>query len=128
VAQPEITSSAPNRLRALWEARVGGIGLVMGLMPHVLHHAGFLVGTALIADSGGTAIFGLLGLLFSLPMLMRLHKRFGTRKAPALALGIFAVMFTISTYVIGPAMSRTGNADPSSVPTIDHNSHHLSQP
>lgn len=128
MAQPEITPSAPNRLSALWEARVGGIGLVMGLLPHVLHHVGFFVGTALIAGSGGTAIFGLLGLLLSLPMLMRLHKRFGTWKAPAIALAIFAAMFAISTYVIGPAMSGTGNADPSSVPTIDHNSHHSSQP
>lgn len=124
MTEPEITPSTPNRLSALWEARVGGIGLVMGLLPHVLHHVGFFVGTALIAGSGGTAIFGLLGLLLSLPMLMRLHKRFGTWKAPAIALAIFTAMFTISTYVIGPSMSGTGNSGPSSVPTIDHNSHH----
>jgi predicted PurR-regulated permease PerM len=96
----------------------------MGLLPHVLHHVGFFVGTALIAGSGGTAIFGLLGLLLSLPMLMRLKKRFGTWKAPALALAIFAVMFAISTYVIGPAMSGSGNADTSPASTIDHKSHH----
>lgn len=128
MAQPESTPSAPNRLRAVWEARVGGIGLVMGLLPHVLHHVGFFVGTALIAGSGGTAIFGLLGLLFSFPMLMRLHTRFGTWKAPAIALASFAVMFTISTYVIGPAIGGTGNINPPSAPTIDHNSHHRSQP
>ena len=125
MAQPEITPpSAPHRLRAMWEARVGAIGLVMGLLPHVLHHVGFFVGTALIAGSAGTAIFGLLGLLFSLPMLMRLHKRFGTWKAPALALAIFAMMFTISTYVIGPAIRGTGTTNTTTVPTIDHNSHH----
>ena len=125
MAQPKIAPpSAPHRLRAMWEARVGAIGLVMGLLPHVLHHVGFFVGTALIAGATGTAIFGLLGLLFSLPMLMRLRKRFGTWKAPALALGVFAVMFTISTYVIGPAISGTGTNNPSTVPTIDHNSHH----
>jgi len=97
-------SAANSRFQALWDSRVGGVGLVMGLLPHVLHHLGFFIGTALIAGSGGTAIFGALGLLFSVPMLLRLRKRFNTWRAPAIALLIFATMFALSTYFIGPMM------------------------
>ena len=99
--------TARERLHALWDSRVGAVGLVMGLLPHVMHHAGFLVGTALIAGASGTALFGLLGLLVSIPMLLRLRRRFGTWKAPALGLFIFVAMFSFSTFVLGPAMRGT---------------------
>lgn len=109
-----------DRFRALWDARIGGTGLVMGLLPHVLHHAGFLVGTALIAGSGGTALFGALGFLVSVPMLLRLRRRFGTWRAPAIGLLIFAAMFSLSAFVIGPTM----NGNPTSVSNMDHAGHH----
>ena len=35
-----------SRLQALWHALVGAVGLIMGLLPHVLHHIGLLAGTA----------------------------------------------------------------------------------
>jgi hypothetical protein len=97
-----------DRLRALWDSRVGGIGLAMGLLPHVMHHVGFLVGTALIAGAGGTTLFGVLGFLVSIPMLLRLRRRFGTWKAPAIGLLIFIAMFSFSTFVIGPTMRGSG--------------------
>lgn len=90
--------------RDQWDARVGGIGLATGLLPHVLHHAGLLVGTALIAGSVGTALFGALGFLASIPMLLRLHRRFGTWKAPVIGLIAFSLMFLLSTFVLGPVM------------------------
>jgi len=90
--------------RDQWDARVGGMGLAMGLLPHVLHHAGLLVGTALIAGSVGTALFGALGFLASIPMLLRLRRPFGTWKAPAFGLFIFVLMFLLSTLILGPAM------------------------
>jgi hypothetical protein len=61
-----------GRLHALWQTVVGAVGLIMGLLPHVLHHIGLLAGTALVAGSGGTALFGALGILASVPMLVRL--------------------------------------------------------
>lgn len=67
-----------GRLHALWHTVVGAVGLVTGLLPHVLHHIGLLAGTALVAGSGGTALFGALGLLASVPMLVRLYRRFGS--------------------------------------------------
>jgi len=111
-------------MRALWNAIVGGIGLLVGLLPHVLHHVGLLVGAALIAGSAGTALFGALGFLASIPLLLRLRRRFGTWRAPAIGLLIFAAMFALSTFVIGPAMSMAGGAQPASVPMVDHAGHH----
>jgi len=99
-------SPSKSRLQAIWDSRVGGIGLLVGLIPHLLHHLGFLVGTALIAGSGGTALFGALGLLSSLPMLIRLRRRFNTLKAPAIALVFFALMFALSNYFIGPMLGH----------------------
>ena len=119
-----------GRLRSLWSALVGGIGLLMGLLPHVLHHVGFLAGTALVAGSGGTALFGALGFLASIPFLLRLRRRFGTWRAPAIGLSIFAAMFALSTFVIGPAFSGSSGAGgsggdkPGPVPSVDHTGHH----
>jgi len=113
-----------NRLRALWNALVAGIGLVMGVVPHVLHHVGLLAGTALVAGSGGTALFGALGFLASIPFLLRLHRRFGTWHAPAIGLLIFTAMFSLSTFVIGPAISGTSNVAPAPITNVDHQKHH----
>ena len=116
-----------DRLRSLWSALVGGIGLLVGLLPHVLHHVTLLAGTALVAGSGGTALFGALGLLASVPLLLRLRRRFGTWRAPAIGLLIFAAMFSLSTFVIGPAISGAsdgGGSTPGPVPSVDHTGHH----
>lgn len=113
-----------HRLRAWWNALVAGIGFLVGLLPHVLHHVGALAGTALVAGSGGTALFGVLGLVASVPFLLRLRRKFGTWRAPAIGLLIFAAMFSLSTFVIGPALSMAGGAKPASVPMVDHAGHH----
>jgi hypothetical protein len=124
MAQEEIGLTWRDRLLAMWNALVGGIGMAMGLLPHILHHVGFLAGTALVAGSGGTALFGALGFLFSVPMLLRLRRRFGSWRAPAIALLIFAAMFSLSAFVIGPAISGGSNATPTSVPNPGHSGHH----
>jgi hypothetical protein len=125
--------AARSPLSALWSAVVGAVGVVVGLAPHVLHHVGFLVGTALVAGAGGTVLFGLLGLAASLPLLWRLRRRFDSWWAPGIALAVFVAMFSLSTFVIGPRI--TGGADvgsPSSPPATqpaagsggEHASHH----
>jgi hypothetical protein len=124
MAQEEIGLTWRDRLLAMWNALVGGMGMAMGLLPHILHHVGFLAGTALVAGSGGTALFGALGFLFSVPMLLRLRRRFGSWRAPAIALLIFAAMFSLSAFVIGPAISGGSNATPTSVPNPGHSGHH----
>lgn len=104
------TGRSGSWTRSVWHAVSGAIGTITGLAPHVLHHVGFLAGTALVAGTAGTALFGALGLLAATPMLIRLHRRFHTWRAPAIALAIFTAMFALSAFVIGPAI--TGNSDP----------------
>ena len=125
LATPSSTSTAnePSWLRERWNAAAGIVGVVVGLAPHVLHHVGVLAGTALVAGSGGTALFGALGLVLSVPMLLRLRRRFGNWTAPAIGLTVFTAMFALSAWVIGPAISGSGSGGPSP-PTVEHNNHH----
>lgn len=90
----------------------------------MLHHVGVLAGTALVAGSGGTVLFGAVGLLASVPFLSRLRRRFGSWRAPTIGLLVFATMFSLSAFVIGPAISGTGAAKPPTVPSDNHNTHH----
>ena len=109
-----------RRTGRLRNAMSGLLGGVLGLAPHVLHHIGLLAGTALVAGSGGTALFGVLGLLASVPMLRRLHRRFGTWWAPAIGLVVFAVMFAVSAFVVGPQISGESGSPTSVVQHHDH--------
>lgn len=98
----------------VWSGLTAVVGAVMGLVPHVLHHVSFFAGAALVTGVGGNLAFGALGLLFSVPLLRRLYRRFRTWKAPAVALVVFATMFSLSAFVIGPAIS--GDDDPAPAP------------
>jgi hypothetical protein len=126
--QPFDAGTKPGRLRGWWSTFVGVIGAVVGLAPHVLHHAGPLVGTALVAGTGGTLLFGTLGLLASIPLLVRLHRRFASWWAPAIALAVFATTFSISTFLIGPMISGSGadapGGDQPTPSSTDHTGHH----
>lgn len=113
-----------TRLRALWNWLVGAVGLVMGLVPHVLHHVALLAGTALVAGSGGTVLFGILGLVASIPMLLRLRRRFRTWAAPAIGLVVFAAMFALSAFVIGPFISGAADGGPGPAPSPTPSEHH----
>lgn len=115
--------------RTIWQAVTGAFGVVSGLAPHVLHHVGFLAGTALVAGAGGTALFGAMGLVASVPFLLRLRRRFASWWAPAIALVVFTVMFSLSAFVVGPRISGTSGRDEAPSPTapsqtVDHNAHH----
>ena len=111
-----------------WLARIGAafsaaVGLVAGIAPHVLHHAGPIAGAALLAGAGGTLLFGVIGFVLTIPMLLRLKRRFGTWAAPGVALALFAVAFTVSTLWIGPAI-RGDSGGSSGEQPVDHPSHH----
>ena len=141
-AQADANQAAPDpppaassgRIRTLWNAVVAGIAVMMGILPHVLHHIGLLAGTALIAGAGGTVLFGLIGLAASVPFLIKLYRRFGTWLAPAVALLVFSLMFAVSAFVIGPAISGTDSTTPTPIPApatapatgtpVDHEGHH----
>ena len=114
-------------LATAWNALTALVGGIMGLLPHLLHHVGLLGGAVLVTGATGNVLFAVLGLVFSLPLLRRLYRRFGTWKAPALALAVFALMFSISAFVIGPAITseRAPDRTPVQTPTPEeHEEHH----
>jgi len=124
LAEAAVRESVLRRtLRRTWAALVAAWGALIGLAPHVLHHVGPLAGAALLAGTAGTLLFGAIGFVAATPFLFRLYRRFGTWRAPALALAVFAVMFSLSSFVIGPAIS--GSDEPPR-PGIEenHEQHH----
>ena len=108
------TSPGRGWWSATWSAVTAFVATALGLAPHVLHHVGLLAGTAFVVGVGGNLLFGAVGLLLSVPLLRRLHRRFDTWKAPAAALVVFTVMFALSAFVVGPAIS--GNDQPVAPP------------
>lgn len=110
------------------------IAAVLGLLPHVLHHAGPLAGAALLAGTTGSLLFGAVGLVAVIPFLLRLHRRFGSWRVPAGILTLMALMFSISAFVLGPAINssdgsssaanQSGAAPASSTEESGHASHH----
>jgi len=118
-----------SRLRAIWDGLSAALGVALGILPHLLHHIGLIAGAALVTGAGGNLLFFALGLLFSIPLLRRLHRRFHTWRAPAIAVVVFAALFSISAFVIGPAIA--GNSapagdpiSPTPRPTENHSGHH----
>ena len=100
-------------------------GAFVGVLPHVLHHAGPLAGAAFVAGATGKLLFGVIGLVASIPLLRRLYRRFHTWVAPAAALAVFASAFALSTFVIGPAISGNDQqAKPGIQQPSNHSSHH----
>lgn len=102
-----------GRLRAA-AAAVGAA--VLGAAPHVLHHVGPLAGAAIVAGATGRLLFGALGLLLAIPMLRRLHRRHGSWLVPGGVLAAMAVVFTVSSFVIGPSLTGA-DEEPSATPT-----------
>lgn len=104
-------ASLPRRRRFAGAGHRAWVGLsalgagFVGLLPHLLHHAGPLAGAALLAGMGGSLLFGALGLVASVPFLVRLHRRSGGWRLPAAVLALFAVVFSLSAFVIGPAIN-----------------------
>ena len=126
--QSLVAAARSRRRLSAAAARVWSVVLAVwaaatGLAPHVLHHVGPLAGAALLAGAGGTLLFAAIGFIAAVPFLLRLHRRFATWRAPAIALAVFAAMFSLSTFVIGPAI--TGGSDkPSLEQPGGHLGHH----
>ncbi len=130
VSRPPTPRTIRQRAAALISAAVAA-GL--GVLPHILHHVGPLAGAALLAGTAGTLLFGAIGLIAAIPFLLRVHRRCGNWRVPAALLATFAVTFTLSALVIGPAISGSGagNGKPTTTqttpgaPTGDsHAAHH----
>lgn len=102
---------------------------LLGLAPHLLHHAGPLAGAALIGGIGGTLLFGAVGFLLAVPFLLRLYRHQGSWRLPAVALALFVAMFLLSAFLVGPAITDSNSDDggsqtqPQSQETA-HEAHH----
>lgn len=122
-----VTSTGSNRepasARPARHLLSGAWGAVSGIAPHVLHHVGPLAGAALLAGAGGQLLFFLIGMALASPMLIRLHRRFRTWVAPALAIGIFAATFTLSTLFIGPLFTQEDPLPPDAVTSTTVHGH-----
>ena len=115
----------PSPMRTASSAVSAGIGTLTGLLPHALHHVTLVAGAALVTGLLGNLLIGLVGLALSVPLLRRLHRRFHTWRAPAIAVAAFVAAFSISALVIGPALLNTDTPSPGDAPTqIDHEAHH----
>lgn len=127
---PSEAASAVSRTR--WRTirdTVGAVvGAVLGLVPHVMHHIGLVAGVAVITGAAGNALLFVVGLVFSVPLLLRLYRRFRTWRAPAIAVAVFATLFSLSAFVVGPAISggttEPAPASPAQVQDEDHAGHH----
>lgn len=113
VERPSVLGRARGAALGLW----GGL---VGLLPHALHHVGPLAGAALLAGATGRVLAATIGVVAAIPFLRRLHRRFRTWKAPAIALGVFAAAFALSSFVLGPAIS---DDDAPARPGIEEDGH-----
>lgn len=128
IAAPAAAPGALVRVRVA----LGGIGAaVLGVVPHVLHHVGPLAGAALLAGAGGRLLFGLLGFVAAVPMLRGMRRRTGSWRVPGGVLAVMAAVFVLSSWVLGPAITGSGDSDrakdvPSvtSPPPAAHDDHH----
>jgi hypothetical protein len=93
-------AARPERSLAGVAAAAGAT--LLGVASHVVHHLGPVLGGAVLAGTVGTLLVGAVGMLLSVPLLRRLHRRFGTWRAPAIALGALAAMFVTSSLLVGP--------------------------
>jgi hypothetical protein len=91
------------------------IAAFLGLLPHILHHAGPLAGAALLGGVSGSLLFGVIGFIAAIPFMLHLRRRSGGWRLPAMAMAVFALVFSFSTFVIGPAIneSDSGSSTPS---------------
>lgn len=135
---PELTAPAsPGGPPVTLRRRAGtivssAVAAVFGVLPHVLHHVGPLAGAALLAGTAGTLLFGAIGLVAAIPFLVRVHRRCGNWRVPAALLATFALMFSISAFVVGPAISGSGSGTstptqqyaPGQTQETGHDAHH----
>ncbi len=117
-----------SNTRQNWAGRAqaaasGLVGTIAGIVPHVLHHVAPIAGAAFLTGTTGSIMFGLAGFVLTVPMLLRLRRRFRTWLAPAIALVLFILAFTFSTVVIGPAISGGDDGEPQVEEDLDPHGH-----
>lgn len=108
-ARPVDRAARPSLVRRAGIALSGSGAGLLGLAPHILHHAGPLAGAALFGGLAGSLLFGALGLVAAIPFLLRMRRRSGGWRRSLTTLLLFAAVFSVATFVLGPAL--TGEED-----------------
>lgn len=121
---PDHADARHRRGSRIRQALVAAWGAVTGVAPHVLHHVGPLAGAAILAGTGGRLLFFGIGIVAAIPMLLRLRRRFRSWAAPAVAVGLFAVTFLVSSAVLGPLITGSDSADSAPSVTTTHGHEH----
>ena len=103
--------------RRAWMAVSAVTAAVLGLLPHILHHVGPLAGAALFAGVGGSLLFAAIGFFAAIPFLRRVHRHCGNWRVPAGILAAMAAVFSLSTFVLAPAITGGGEDKNSSAPS-----------
>jgi hypothetical protein len=93
-----------------------GVGGLVGVAPHVLHHIGLVAGASLLAGTAGTLLFGALGLLAAVPVLVKIRRRTGGWLLPSASLALFAALFALSSLVMGPLLTGAWSSGESDRP------------
>ena len=119
-------SARPTFVRRVWVSISTAMAAVLGLLPHVLHHVGPLAGAALFAGVTGSLVFGAVGFIAVVPFLRRVRRRSGNWRVPAGILAAMVVAFSLSTFVVGPAITGADddNGNTPSNPVPGHEEHH----
>ena len=112
-ALPFLPAQRKTVTQRVWVGISSAGAVALGVLPHLLHHVSIFAG-ALFAGVGGSLLFGAIGFLAAIPFLLRVHRRTGNWRMPAALLTLFAVVFSISTFVIGPAISSSSSETSSS--------------
>ena len=127
-ADAVVRAAERSRWRAaagrLWSTVLAAWAVIAGVTPHVLHHVGPLAGVALVSGVGGTVLFGGIGFVATIPLLLRLRRRFGSWTVPGLALALFVTVFTVSTVVVGPQLTSAEDSGSRPASEIEHEEHH----
>jgi hypothetical protein len=114
-SSPAIRAKRP--VRSAWATIRAGLGAALGVLPHLMHHVGLLAGAALLTGALGNGILYGIGLLMSIPLLRRLRSKFRTVWAPVIGVAVFTGLFSLSAFVIGPALGTSGQEVPVKAPT-----------
>ena len=68
----------------------------------------------------GSLLFGAIGFALAIPFLLRLRRKSGSWRLPGAVLAVMVAVFSLSAFVVGPAITGSdddGRSSPASQPT-----------
>jgi len=114
----------PTTVGRIWSTALAAWGSVVGLLPHVLLTWACSRVPRSSPERPGALCSAAIGFVAAISSLRRLHRRFGTWRAPVIALALFAAMFSLSSFVIGPAISGDDAPARPGIEQDGHEQHH----